>query len=313
MSERLGAGRRPDTARSPRGQRDGSGPPPQPYTPSPRPSYDEPTAIPRSAVTRHVWGDAGSGEVADLIYASTDAIHALVFVLPANGRFCHSEEYRTVFGADEVLHVLSGTMVIANPETGEVHRIASGGRVFFRRDTWHHAFAHGGEPLRVLEMYAPPPSTGTSGAYARTRPYLDRWRYADDEVLLRVPGARPARQTLHVLGDSDIVWRRDLGVLTGIVASTEHLTVHTIEVNPGESAAVHAHGGDELLYVLAGQLWVRGWYGGAAHVFELEQDDACYLPRGCEHEYRNYGATLAEALIGVAPSYLPDEDAQGLP
>ena len=88
-----------------------------------------------------------------------------------------------MFGADEWLYVLEGTLAIANPETGEVERIATGGSVFFRKDTWHHAFACDGEPLKVVEFFSPPPSTGSSGAYARTRPYLEESRYADDALL----------------------------------------------------------------------------------------------------------------------------------
>ena len=82
-------------------------------------------------------------------------------------------------------------MAIANPETGEVQRIETGESVFFRRDTWHHAFAHGAGPLRVLELFAPPPATGSSGAYSRTRPYLEASRYADDDLLGSSP--RPGR------------------------------------------------------------------------------------------------------------------------
>lgn len=274
------------------------------YSPSPRPTFDRPTAIHGAAATRHIWGDAGSGEVADRIYASTERIHALVFCLPRGGSFRHSREFRTVFGADEVLHVLSGTMVAANPETGEVHRVERGGRLMFGPGTWHHAFAHGDEALEVLELFAPPPSTGTSGAYARTRPYLEESLYADDDALGATPGDSPAG-TMRVLSPSDTIWRRDLGVLTGIVASTEHLTVVTHELNAGETAAVHAHAGDELLYVLAGTLWVRAWHGEAAHVFELEPGDACYVPMGDRHEYRNLGSGLAEAIAGIAPAYLP--------
>jgi uncharacterized cupin superfamily protein len=144
----------------------------RPYSPSPRPTFDGPALISRADVTRHVWGDPEAGEVADLIYASTERIHCLVFGLPVGGAFTHSPEFRTVFGADELLHVLSGTMLLADPETGEVQRVAAGQSVTFGPDTWHHAFAHGGEPLRVLELFAPPPSAGTSGAYARTKPYL---------------------------------------------------------------------------------------------------------------------------------------------
>jgi quercetin dioxygenase-like cupin family protein len=277
----------------------------QGYSPSPRPSFDKPTAITRETVTRHLWGDDVSGCVSDLIYASTERIHGLVFSIPAGGSFEHSQEFLTVFGADELLEVLSGTMVLANPETGEVERIPAGKRVFFRKDTWHHAFAHGNEPLRVLEIFAPPPAAGASGAYARTRPYLQTSYYADERVLGALPSDERPPRTLRVLGDSDVVWRRDLGVLCGVLVSTEHLTVHTLEINPGEVASVHRHGGDELLYVTEGTLWVRAWQDTQPYVFELDRDDACLIPAGCEHEYRSHSDQTVHATIGVAPKYAP--------
>jgi quercetin dioxygenase-like cupin family protein len=276
------------------------------YAPSPRPTYTVPTAIPRDRAVRYVWGDDESGHVADWIYASTSAIHCLVFGLPAGGAFTHSRDFRTVFGADEVLHVLSGTMMIANPETGEIQRVEQGQQAFFRRDTWHHAFAHGVEPLRVLEVFAPPPVTGASGAYARTRPFLEQSRYADDTVLGSLGPSRPRGQcTVAVVTERDLTWRLDLGVPTGLVASTEHLTVHTLEVTPGATSAVHAHDGEELLFVTSGTLWIRAWYGGEVHAFELDAHDACFLPMNCEHEYRNVDASVATALVGVAPAYAP--------
>jgi mannose-6-phosphate isomerase-like protein (cupin superfamily) len=263
------------------------------YSPSPRPNYTVPTAILRSTVTRHLWGDDESGVVADLIYASTEAIHALVFILPPGGAFRHSEEYRTVFAADELLHVLSGTMVLANPETGELQHVPCGESVFFGPDTWHHAFAHGDEPLHVLEFLAPPPASGSTGAYARTRPYLERPIYAREQ------GEGP--DTLRLVRDEDVVWSRDLGVRVGTLAETPRLVVQAMNVEPGECSTWHAHGGDELLYVLAGTLWVRAHHAEATHVFELGPDDACLLPARSEHEYRNYGAVTVETLVGIAP------------
>jgi quercetin dioxygenase-like cupin family protein len=265
------------------------------YSPSPRPNHTVPTAIHRSSVTRHLWGDEESGVVADLIYASTEAIHALVFILPPSGAFRHSEEYRTVFGADELLHVLSGTMVLANPETGETQRVHSGASVFFGPDTWHHAFAHGEKPLQVLEFLAPPPASGSTGAYARTRPYLEHAIYE------REPDS-DGPDTLRLVRDEEIVWHRDLGVRSGTLANTPQLSVRRIEINPGEASVAHAHTGDELLYVLAGTLWVRAHLADATYVFELGPEDACLLPAGSEHEYRNYGAVTAETLVGVAPN-----------
>jgi quercetin dioxygenase-like cupin family protein len=273
---------------------------------SPRPVFDGPALIRRADVTRHVWGDPAAGEVFDWIYASTEKVHMLVFGLPPGAGFRHSEDYRTIFAADELLHVLQGVLVIADPETGEVQRAAAGESVFFRRDTWHHAFALGPEPLRVLELFAPPPAAGTSSAYARAQPYLAASRYADDALLGAWPPAQPRDPRLRVLRPADVLWRRDLGVLSGILVSTEHLTVATLEVGPGELATLHEHGGDEVLMALEGWLWVRAWDDdGGVHVFELEPEDVCYLPAGSRHEYRNAGGATARAICGIAPSYLP--------
>jgi quercetin dioxygenase-like cupin family protein len=116
--------------------------------------------------------------------------------------------------------------------------------------------------------------------------------------------ARAAAASLHRLNGSDIVWRRDLGVLVGLYAITEHLTAGVIEVDPGQSASAHAHGGDEIVYVTEGDLTVRAWQAEKVSVFELGPHDACYLPMGCRHEYRNFGPTTARAVFGVAPAYL---------
>jgi quercetin dioxygenase-like cupin family protein len=277
----------------------------RPYSPSPRPNFQGPAFISAQTVTRHIWGDETSGEVADWIYASTDLIHCLVFGLAPGGSFTHSPEYRTIFGADEVLSVLSGTLVLANPELGEVLRVETGHSVAFGADTWHHAFAHGGEALRVLEFLAPPPSAGTTGAYARTRDYLETSSYADDELLGTWPRSGPRSSTLSVVRDEDIVWRRDLGVLAGVLSSTPQLTAMQLELNPGEISRVHSHGGDEVIYATHGNVHVRAWFEETASVFELGPGDACFLPHGAAHLYANYGSAMARALTGVAPTYLP--------
>jgi quercetin dioxygenase-like cupin family protein len=278
---------------------------PAPPASSPRPTFDRPALIRRADVTRHVWGDAEAGEVFDWIYASTERVHMLVFGLAPGGSFRHSEDFRTIFAADELLHVLEGVLVIADPETGEVQRVATGESVSFGRDTWHHAFALGPEPLRVLELFAPPPAAGASSAYARAQPYLEQSRYADDALLGHWPPAAPPPARLRVLRPADVLWRRDLGVLCGVLVSTDQLTVATLEIGPGEAAAPHEHGGDEVLMVLDGTLWVRAWFDGAVRVFELEPEDVCYLPAGSRHEYRNAGGAIARAICGVAPSWLP--------
>jgi quercetin dioxygenase-like cupin family protein len=284
------------------------------YKPSPRPTFDGPAAIHYADITRHLWGDEDAGEVADWIYVSSDRIHQLVYGLSPGGAFRHSDSFRTVFAADVVYYVLSGTLVIANPSTGEVQRLEPGEAAFFRRDTWHHAWAYGTEALRVIELFAPPPSQGTSGAYARTRPNLTEIRYTQDEWLGRWPmGRDEARrvQTIHVVRDADVLWRMegcDQQVLVGILASTEHLTVGKIRLQPGQHTEIQSHGGDESLYVLEGTLNVKLREVEGPSWFELHPKDGAYLPHGTAHQYYNMTDQPAEFIFGVAPHYLPGQD-----
>jgi quercetin dioxygenase-like cupin family protein len=281
------------------------------YSPSPRPTFDGPAAIPFQSVTRHLWGDPVSGEVADWIYVSSGLIHQLVFGLPPGGAFLHSENFRTVFAADELLYVLGGVMALANPETGEVHRVLPGEAAFFRRDTWHHAFNQSSEPLRVLELFAPPPAQGTSGAYSRTKPILAAAQHTQDQYLGRWPMARAeaaGAHTIQVLRENDMMWRLEgeaSKTLVGVWISTEHLTVGQIELMPGQHTDLHTHGGDESLYQLSGTLHVHTPANNGQSWFELGPRDGFYVPQGVPHQYYNVSAEPARLLFAVAPCYLP--------
>jgi quercetin dioxygenase-like cupin family protein len=271
---------------------------------SPRPTYEGPTAIPYANAVRYLWGDDEAGRVSDWIYASTDLIHMLVYVLPAGGACLHSEAYRTVFGADVTYVVLQGTLSLANPRTGEVRVAQPGEAILFRRDTWHHIFAHGVEPLRVLEFFAPPPSTGTSRKYAQQQPYLDAWRYTDDSLLGRWP--QPEQPvSLHLRRPEDRLWRREGQALVGVLFSTEHLTVATMSLLPGQRSDVQTHDGDECLYVVDGLLRVHTPDADGTTYAELGPGDGFYCPRGMAHQYYNIESAPVEAVIGVAPRWTP--------
>lgn len=289
------------------------------YTPSPRPQFDGPAPIPYETAARHLWGDPDAGEVADWIYVSSDKIHQLVFGLPSGGMFRHSEDHRTIFAADEVYYVLSGTMLIANPATGEVYRVPQGEAAFFRRDTWHHAMSIGLEPLRVLELFAPPPSRGTSGAYARTQPYLEASSYCRDHLLGRWPMALEETRhdaTIRVIRDQDILWRiegRERLTPVGILVATDQLTVGTIALLPGQQTEPQIHGGDESLYVLEGTLNVRLPNYRGARWHELRPGDGFFIPEGEPHQYYNVSAAPARLIFGIAPGYLPIVNAEQQP
>jgi quercetin dioxygenase-like cupin family protein len=279
------------------------------YRPSPRPVFDHATALRHADVTRHFWGDAESGEVLDWIYVSSGLIHQLLFGVPAGSSFRHSESFRTIFAADEVLHVLRGAMVLANPATGEAHRVETGESVFFRRDTWHHAHALGPEPLRVLEIFAPPPSTGTSGSYARTKDLLTDVRLGDDELLGRLVPTNvpaPAPDTMRVIRLADRRWRLEPGrpgpVPLGLIASTEHLTVAIADLYAGQFGGWQTRGGDESGYVLGGVLGVRIGSDGGREFLELHPGDGWYVPKGIAHSYFAPEGPVS-FIFGVAPRF----------
>lgn len=277
---------------------------------SPRPSFDRPTHIPYEQATRHVWGDDVSGKVIDWIYVSSAKIHQLVFSIPFGGCFQHSDEHRTIFAADEVYYVLSGTFVMTNPETGEVHRVNRGEAAFFRRDTWHHGFNCGTEPLRVIEFFAPPPSQGTSSAYAKTKPNLTDARYTQNQWIGKWPMEKQqieASQTMRVLRDSDMLWRMEGSnrhILTGLLISTDHLTVGKLFLLPGQQTDMEVHSGDESIYLLDGSLTLYVDAPDASPWFELKPGDGFFLPQGTRHQYCNMSDKPAAVLFGVAPDYL---------
>ncbi len=250
----------------------------------------------------------------DWIYVSSDQIHQLVFGMPPGDGFRHSPSFRTVFGADEVLHVLRGTMVIANPETGEVQYVRTGESVLFRKDTWHHAYAFGAEELRVLEYFAPPPSTGTSGKYAQTRPYVEVSRYSRPHLIghwpeRKVEAARDGHFT--VLREADRLWSIDTAdprVLIGIIASTDQLTAGLAKLSPGAKSSPIRHGGSAGLYVLEGRLNIL--IENSEHMpvwFELSPMDGFFVPEGSTYRVFNMSCAPVEYLFGVAPHYLEDQ------
>jgi quercetin dioxygenase-like cupin family protein len=275
----------------------------------------EPGAIPAYEAVMKLWGDEGSGLVNDEIFVSNERIQQMRFTMPPGARFGHSPEHRTAMGADEVYHVLAGRLVLANPETGEVHVVEAGEAVAFGRDTWHHGFNHGDEALDVMQYFAPPPATGSSQPYARTRPYLEDVTYVQDAWLGRWPeAAREAADghAMRVLRARDVMWRlegQERPIAVGIWRSTDELTSGRIELAGGQRSDTRVHGGDLAGYVTEGRLNLflpdldvpgpgNGW-------FQIGPGDGFFVPAGMAYRVHNMTERPVGFLFGVAPAYLP--------
>jgi quercetin dioxygenase-like cupin family protein len=280
------------------------------YLSSPQPTFSGPAPIPYEQVKCHRWGDHGSGEFADWSYVSSGEIHQLVFGLPVSGALRHSDQHRTIFASDELFFVIAGALALTNPESGEVHRVTAGEAAFFRRDTWHHCFSCGTEPLRVLEYFAPLPAQGTSELHAQSKQDLTTSHDAQDQWLgqwpIRMMEAR-ARWSIQVLREPDLLWRlegQQRRILVGLYASTENLTVGRVQLLAGQRSDSQCHPGDECLYVLQGQLNIHLPEHGGQRWYELGPRDGFYLPRGIPHQYHNIAGDPAAFMFGVAPHYI---------
>jgi quercetin dioxygenase-like cupin family protein len=276
----------------------------------------KPGSIPYEAAVLKLWGDDTSGPVNDWIYVSNEKIQMITFSMAPGRHFAHSESHRTILRADELYYVLSGTLVMANPQTGEVHRLDQGEAVRFSRDTWHHGYAYGSDTVRVLEFFAPPPATGTSQPYARSKPYLESATYVQDKWLGRWPQAaaeKASGDTMHVIRPEETLWRLEgeqNRILVGISWSTDELTTGVMELQPGQSSDMHVHGGDEAGFVLEGRLNVlipsEATGGSANGWFEMDPDDAYLVPAGAPHRYYNMTGSTVRFMFGVAPRYLAE-------
>jgi quercetin dioxygenase-like cupin family protein len=170
----------------------------------------------------------------------------------------------------------------------------------------------GTEPLRVLEIFAPPPATGSSGSYARTIDLLTDVRLGNDELLGRftpTDSSPTIRDSIRVIRAADRRWRLEPGrpgpVPLGLLASTEHLTVAMAELYAGQYGDRQARGGDESGYVLDGVLGVRLGSDGGREFLELHPGDGWYVPKGIAHSYfAPQGRT--SFIFGVAPRFLAE-------
>lgn len=263
-----------------------------PRRPTPRPQFDEPHLVRREDAVHHVWGEVTGGLVTDRVISSTEQLHVLEFELPPGGCFRHTADNPTLFAADVAYLCVQGTLVLADPETGETAVAPAGSGLYFGRDTWHDGFCLGAQTTRVVEFMSPPPSRGTASTYGKTQPLLQESRYADDRWAGRWPRALPeqraSRRLVPLRPDDALVSFRDRSPdhLVSTLLDTEFLTVTSGTVQPGAVDEFRALAAEVVLRVVEGELWVDVRSSGGPEPSywcrSLQAGDACFVPAGCE-------------------------------
>ena len=277
---------------------------------TPRIAYSEPALIRAGTATPYRWGDQASGFVEDEVLISSTKLHSIIFTLQPGASFVHSRDNPTIFRADIVYVVLSGRLLLADPEHGHLTQADAGDAIFFRRDTWHDGFSRGAEPARVLELFAPTPATGASSAYAKAQPYLEHARYGSDAVIGRWPASAAAierARRLHLVTPDKRSLRLEGDVLWAIIASTEHLHAASGELVPGGTGPRRRYGGDAILHVTCGRVLATTDHDGSQIEHRVESGDTLVVPEGGGLGLRCPDETGADFVLGVAPAYAAGE------
>ena len=257
------------------------------YKPSPKPNFNKPTHIKYESMDTYMWGDEEAGNVKDWIYVSNESLHQIIFGMEKGDNFKHSDQYRTVFGADELLYVLSGTLVINNPETGETQKINKGESVFFHKDTWHHAFNFSNEYLQVLEFFSPPPITGTSGAYAKKKKLLTDSLY-NRSVDNTLDPTFINQKSFKIIKENDYIYSIDgpnQEVLIGTLIKTEFLDVRMITLNAFKKS--HKFKFDKNTSYLSLDNNLRIHIINEKTEYSLSKKDGLYFPSSTEFTIEN--------------------------
>ena len=269
------------------------------YKPSPKPNFSEPTHIKYNSMDTYMWGDEEAGNVKDWIYVSNESLHQIIFGMDVGDNFKHSNQYRTIFGADELLYVLSGVLVINNPETGETQKINKGESVFFRKDTWHHAFNFSNEYLQVLEFFSPPPITGTSGAYGKKQKLLTHSIYNRNQES-SIDASFINQKSFQIIKDSDYIWSIDgpnQETLVGTLIKTEFLDVRMITLNAFKKSHIFKFDKKTSYLSLDDNLKIK--LINEKIDYNLQKKDGLYFPSSTEFTIENLNDFDARIIICV--------------
>lgn len=277
-------------------------------------SFERPQRVRREEAARFLWGDAKSGQVADIIYGRNARISALIFKLRPGGLFRSSDTWKSYFDQHRYYYVLKGQLTIQDPQSGEVMTAKAGEAIYWRGAKWHYGYNFTTEEVAVLDWYAPQERAPhiPEIEFGKTKPTTEPAKPGRFDLLGKWPEAylTASQSTLTSGGivrvtESDalsFIFGEDNPVLEQILVSSTELTAGTVSLIPGARSDLRSHPGDKVIFTLEGQLHV--YLPDLYEWHELNPWDVLYLPPNTPHQYWNYTGSSTKFAFMVVPKYL---------
>jgi quercetin dioxygenase-like cupin family protein len=272
-----------------------------------------PMVVRHREAARFLWGDATSGEVADVIYGRNKVIGTLLFKLRPGGYFKSSDTWKSFFDQDRFYYVVKGEVAVQDPETGEIAVASAGEAVHWRGAKWHFGYNFSATECVVLDWYAPqerPPSV-TELEFAATKPKFTTEKPGRIELLEKWP-AMLAQSKAEAQCEGGMITATKQGalhfihgdshpVMESLLVSTKELTAGTVDLMAGARSDNRSHPSDKVIFVTSGKLHV--YLPDTHDWFELEEWDLLYLPPSVQHQYWNYSDRPLSFAFMVVPKY----------
>lgn len=277
-------------------------------------AFDKPQLVRYQEASRFLWGDAQSGQVADVIYGRNSKISALIFKLKPGGFFRSSDTWKSFFDQHRYYYVIRGQLTIQDPQSGEVVTATAGEAIYWRGAKWHFGFNFTSEETAVLDWYAPqerPPHIPEI-EFAKTKPTTEPAKAGRLDLLGKWPEKllSTAEAAYASGGIVKILHKDALGfifgdkhpILESIFVSSSELTAGTVSLIPGSQSDSRVNPSDKVIFNLEGQLHI--YLPESFEWHELSEWDVLYLPAGTPHQYWNYTASSVKFAFMVVPTYM---------
>lgn len=269
-----------------------------------------PTLIRYSEATRFLWGDEESHQVSDWYYGAGERIAAFMFSLRPGDYFRYSKQWKTLYDQQRIYYVLQGSIVLHDPQSGEVALANQGEAIYWHGNKWHFGYNFGQCETLILEGCVPPQSEPEI-LTSPHKPDLDEIVNGRYDLLGKWPAEQAGERARAASGGGLLVVRREdclrliagskTPTLVSLFVSTDLMTAGVIELGVGKMADAESHPGDEALVCTRGRLNV--YLPASYDWFELHPKDSLFLPEGALHQYCNMSDQPAEFFFTVAPRY----------